>query len=264
VNRIHPAAAVGFAHAADVYERARPSYPSEAVDWIGEQAGLGPGRVVADVGAGTGKLTRLLIPTGARVLAVEPIAEMREQLARTSPGAELLDGTAESLPLSDGSVDAITVAQAFHWFDQDAALPEFHRVLRPAGSLVLIWNMRDLEDPLQAAIEELLRPLRRTVSTPRYGAWRPALERSLLFGPCREETFRYDHPSTAADVCDRVASTSFVAAMPAAERDPLLDRVRELTDGLPERFPFRYRTEVLVFPRSSDRGDSQRGTSSGG
>ena len=264
MSRIHPAAAVGFARAADVYEQARPSYPAEAVAWIGEQIGLGPGRVVVDVGAGTGKLTRLLIPSGARVIAVEPIAEMRDQLAAASPGAELLDGTAESLPLPDESVDAITVAQAFHWFDQNEALPEFHRVLRPGGSLVLIWNKRDLEDPLQAAIEELLRPVRRSVSTPRYGSWRPSLERSPLFGPCDEASFRYDQSSTADDVCGRVASTSFVAALPATERDPLLERVRALTAGLPERFPFRYRTDVLVFPRSSDRGDAERGTSTEG
>ena len=264
MNRIDPVAAAGFAQGADAYERARPSYPAEAVGWIAAEAGLGPGRVVVDLAAGTGKLTRLLVPTGARVVAVEPVAEMRAKLAETSPGAEALDGTAESLPLADASADAITVAQAFHWFDHGTALPELHRVLRPGGTLVLIWNMRDLEDPLQAAIEELLRPVRRSVVAQQYGAWRGPLERSPLFGPSREVAFRYEHLSTADDLCDRVASTSFVAAMSPVERARLLLRARALVDGRPERFPFRYRTEVMAFPRSSDQGFHGPGASDGG
>ncbi len=260
MSRVHPVAAAGFAGAADVYERARPSYPAAAVSWIVERAGLGPGRVVVDVGAGTGKLTRLLVPTGARVVAVEPVAEMRAKLRETAPEAEALDGTAESLPLADSSADAITVAQAFHWFDHDASLPELHRVLRPEGVLVLIWNMRDLDDPLQAALESLLEPWRRSVSAQEH-AWRGPLERSPLFDSGERVDFHYDRPSTVADVVDRVASTSFVAALPQAERDELLARVRAvvLAQGLTEPFPFRYRTDVYAFPRSSDRADARRG-----
>jgi SAM-dependent methyltransferase len=264
VSRIDPVAAAGFARAADVYERARPSYPDEAIAWIVAQTGLGPGGVVVDLAAGTGKLTRLLVPTGAQVVAVEPVREMRDKLAATSPGAEALDGTAESLPLTDGSADVITVAQAFHWFEPDAALPELHRVLRPGGLLVLVWNMRDLDDPLQAAIEELLLPFRRSAGAQRYGVWRAPLERSPLFGPSTEASFRYDHPSTADDLCDRVASTSFIAAMEPGERDRLLVRVRALADGLSEPFPFRYRTEVIAFTRSSDHETGQPAPSNGG
>jgi ubiquinone/menaquinone biosynthesis C-methylase UbiE len=135
-----------FARVADVYERARPSYPAEAVAWIVERAGLGPGAVVCDVAAGTGKLTRLLLPSGARVIAVEPVPEMREQLEAAVAGVEVLDGTAESLPLDDTSVDCITVAQAFHWFDYGRALPELERVIRPGGRLAVIWNVRDDDD----------------------------------------------------------------------------------------------------------------------
>ena len=264
MNRVHPVAAAGFASAADVYERARPSYPADAVSWIAEQAGLRPGRVVVDVGAGTGKLTRLLVPTGARVVAIEPIAEMRAKLVETTPGAEVLDGTAESLPLAPASADAITIAQAFHWFDHDAALPELHRVLRPGGTLVLVWNMRDLEDPLQAAIEELLEPVRGSVSTQQYGAWRAPLEGSPLFGEGIDAAFPLVQLSTAAELSERVASTSFVAALPSAERGALLTRARALADGLPEPFPFRYRTEVYAFPRSSDRDGGTRRASAEG
>ena len=257
MSRIDPVAAAGFASAADVYERARPSYPAEAVAWIAERTGLGPGRTVVDVGAGTGKLTRLLTPTGARVIAIEPIAEMRAKLT----GVETLDGTAEDLPLPDGAADVITVAQAFHWFDLDRALPELYRVLRPGGSLAVIWNSRDLDDPLQAGVEELLLAARGGSPAQQYGHWRAPLARSPLFGELQTREFRYEQQFTADDLCDRVASTSFVAAMPALEREELLVRVRALAYGLDEPFPFPYKTEVHIVPRSSDRGDEGRGTS---
>ena len=127
---MHPVAAAGFASAADVYDRARPSYPEEAVAWMAQRCELGEGKTVVDVGAGTGKLTRLLPTTRAHVIAVEPVAEMRAKLT----GVQALDGTAEEIPLPDGSADVITVAQAFHWFDHERALPELHRVLKPGGT----------------------------------------------------------------------------------------------------------------------------------
>ena len=257
MSHVHPVAAAGFASAADVYERARPSYPRESVTWVAERAGLGPGRTVVDVGAGTGKLTRLLVATGARVIAVEPVAEMRAKLA----GIEALDGTAEQIPLPDATADVITVAQAFHWFDHDRALPELHRVLRPGGCLALFWNVRDLDDPLQRGIDELLAPHRGALIAQREGAWRRPLEQSPLFGPVEKRSFRYAQQFTVEDLCDRVASTSFVAAMPPGEREELLVRVRALTRGLAEPFAFPYDTEVQLTPRSSSRGEDRRGTS---
>jgi SAM-dependent methyltransferase len=254
---IHPSAAVGFASAAEVYERARPSYPQDAVDWLVAQTGLGEGRTVVDLGAGTGKLTRLLLPTGARVVAVEPIAEMRAHIH----GAEVVDGTAEAIPVPDGSVDVVTVAQAFHWFDHDRALPELHRVLREDGSLVLVWNMRDLDDPVQRGVEDLLAPMRTDIPGQIQGAWREPLARSSLFGPATVGEFAIEQRFTTDDLCDRVASTSFVAALPAVDREELLVRVRALTHGIAEPFAFPYKTEVHVIPRSSDRDENERGTS---
>ena len=108
---------------ADVYERARPEYPAEAVDWIAAKLDLRPGRTVLDLGAGTGKLTRALIPTGARVIAVEPGDAMRAELERAVPSALALRGSAEAIPLGDNTVDAITVGQAFHWFRHDERFP---------------------------------------------------------------------------------------------------------------------------------------------
>jgi SAM-dependent methyltransferase len=246
VRHVDPVAAAGFASAAEVYERARPSYPAEAVDWLVERTGLAPGRTVLDVGAGTGKLTRLLVPSGARVVAVEPIAEMRALIR----GAETVDATAEELPFAAGAADVVTVAQAFHWFDHERALPELHRVLRPGGVLALVWTMRDLEDPVQRAVEDLLAPLRGETPLQHVGHWREPLERSPLFGPGEVRQFAYEQRFTTGDLCDRVASTSFVAALSPAERESLLARVRGLTHGLAEPFPFPYLTEVHVYPRA--------------
>src|SRR6185503_12958613 len=145
---VHRLAAVGFDRAADAYERARPSYPDEAVALLVGALGIGPGRRVLDLAAGTGKLTRLLMPTGAGLVAVEPVAGMRARLLAAVPEVEVLDGTAEALPLPDGSVDAVVCAQAWHWFDSAAALAEVRRVLRPgparaAGGLAVVFNIRD-------------------------------------------------------------------------------------------------------------------------
>jgi ubiquinone/menaquinone biosynthesis C-methylase UbiE len=130
-ERVHQAAR-GFEQAADAYERARPTYPQAAVAWLCERLAVRRGRRVLDLAAGTGKLTRSLVAAGADVVAVEPIAAMRERLP---PEVEALDGTAEAIPLPGASVDAVTVAQAFHWFDAEPALAEIHRVLRPGGTL---------------------------------------------------------------------------------------------------------------------------------
>jgi SAM-dependent methyltransferase len=247
---VHPIAAAGFGAAAEIYERARPSYPAEAVDWIVERVGLREGVTVLDLAAGTGKLTRLLVPTGARVIAVEPVPEMRAVLVRAVPGAEVLEGTAERIPLEDESVDVLTVAQAMHWFDLDRALPELHRVLRPGGCVVAVWNSRDTADPLQRGLEELLTEHRGVVTAQREGAWRTVVEASPLFGPVEKAHFRHEQLFTADDLCDRVASTSFVATMSEPDRAALLGQVRALAAGREEPFSFPYETEVHVIPRT--------------
>jgi SAM-dependent methyltransferase len=246
VEQVHPVAAAGFSAAADVYERARPSYPAEAIDWLVRRVDLREGRTIVDVGAGTGKLTRLLVATGAHVVAVEPLPAMLERLVEAAPGAEPILGTAELLPLPDASADVITVAQAMHWFDQSRALPEFRRVLRPGGRVALVWNSRDLDDPLQAGLGRVLEPVRRRVPAQVDDAWREPFERSRLFGPFEVFRIPFAQLFTVEDLCDRVSSTSFVAAMPSEERAELLASVRALVDGVPEPFPFRYVTEIFV------------------
>jgi SAM-dependent methyltransferase len=133
-----------FGVAATVYERARPTYPDEAVDWLIPEHTLPHGSPkIVDLGAGTGKLTRMITARGLDVTAVEPSDGMREQLRAALPGVIAIEGTAEELPLETSSVDAVLVAQAWHWVDVQRASVEVARVLKPGGRLGLIWNVRD-------------------------------------------------------------------------------------------------------------------------
>ena len=246
MSGVHPIASQGFARSARAYERGRPGYPPSALEDLSERLRLGPGRTVVDLAAGTGKLTRELVRTGAEVLAVEPLAEMRAELPRE---ATALAGTAEAIPLESGSADAVTVAQAFHWFDGERALAEIHRVLRPGGALALVWNARREDDPVNQAIDALVEPLRHESEAPQYrdGSWRPALERSRLFGPADERRHHNEQALDADGLADRVGSVSFVAALEPGPREALLARVRALADDGPVVVP--YTTLVQVHPR---------------
>jgi SAM-dependent methyltransferase len=222
---LHSAASAGFARSVAAYERGRPGYPPAAVDFLAARLRLGPGRTVVDLAAGTGKLTRPLLAAGADLVAVEPVAEMRAALPA---GARAVEGTAEAIPLATASADAVTVAQAFHWFDGDAALAEIHRVLRPGGALALVWNRRQMDDPLNQAIEELIAPHRGHTSALRTGAWRGAFERTKLFGPLEERVFPNEQSLDADELVDRIASVSFIAALDEKERTKLLRAARAL------------------------------------
>jgi len=238
---VHKAAAVGFARSARAYERGRPGYPDDAVDRL--VAAL-PGGAVVDLAAGTGKLTRALVARGLDVVAVEPVAEMRAAIAAP---ARAVEGTAEAIPLPDRSADAVTVAQAFHWFDGPRALAEIHRVLRPGGVLALLWNRRDTRDALQGRITDLLEPHRADVPAHRDQAWRAVLQDSALFGAPREETFANEQRVDADGLADRVGSISFVAAMGEAERARLLAEIRALAGG--GTVTLRYVVELQLVTR---------------
>ncbi len=238
------AATAGYARAAPAYERGRPGYPQAAVDFLAARLRLGPGRTVVDLAAGTGKLTRPLLATGAEVVAVEPVAEMRAALP---VGARALDGTAEAIPLTTASAGAVAVAQAFHWFDGEAALAEIHRVLRPGGALALVWNRRRMDEPLNQAIEELTDPYRGQPSTFHTGAWRVAFERTKLFGPFEEHVFPNVQSLDADGLADRIASISFIAALDESERTTVVRAARALAGG--GGVTIRHDTEVLVTDR---------------
>lgn len=246
---IHEDARRGFGRGADAYERGRPGYPAKAIRWLERRLELGPGRTVVDVGAGTGKLTRELVASGAAVIAVEPVAAMRAVLEQAVPEARAMDGTAEAIPVGDGSVDAIVVAQAFHWFDGPAALAEFHRVLRPDGRIALIWNGRLREQPLHRAINEIVEPYRRDTPTHYRGEWRESIACTALFTPVGDLEVPFEQDLDADQLVDRVGSTSFIAALPDAERERVLARIRDLaarTDG-PVRLG--YVTQVYLYQR---------------
>jgi SAM-dependent methyltransferase len=239
---IHRAAAEGFARSADAYERGRPEFPAEALEHL--MARLPADPEVLDLAAGTGKLTRPLVAAGARVVAVEPVAEMRAALPAE---VRALDGRAEAIPLGDGAVDAVTVGQAFHWFDGDAALAEIARVLRPDGVLALFWNRRVDSDPVNAAVEALVAPHRGDVPAHRTGKWRSAFERTSLFGPLEERDFTSEQVLDADGLEARVGSISFIAALDSRERGAVLQAARELAADGPVRVP--YRTEVQLAHR---------------
>ena len=241
---VHRVASTGFAQSADSYEQGRPEYPAAAVAWLSRRLCLGADRLVIDLAAGTGKLTRALVASGAEVVAIEPVAEMR---ALIGPTIRVLEGTAEKIPLPDASADAVTVAQAFHWFDGDSALTEIHRVLRPGGALALVWNGRVPDEPVNEAIEAIIAPHRGDTPAHRSGTWRAAFDRTSLFGPLEEKEFPNAQTLDAEALGARVGSISFIAALPALDREQVLGAVRALAQRGPVTVP--YVTEVQVADR---------------
>jgi len=242
-------ASKGFSSAADVYERARPTYAADAVAWTCERLGIRPGRTVLDLAAGTGKLTRDLVPTGAHVIAVEPLDEMREHLVRLLPDVEALGGTAEDIPLEDGSADAVVCAQAFHWFDPERALPEIHRVLSAGGGLALLYNSRDLHDHVQKTLDDLLEPYRGDVRRHWTNAHDDVLEHTDLFGAVEHRTWRSEQPVDLHGLLEAAASRSYVASLDDEPRAELLGRIRDRFADEPEPIILRYDVDVFVVDR---------------
>jgi len=224
--------AASFGSAAGLYERGRPPYPPAALDWL-----LPPtARRVLDVGAGTGKLTRLLVARGLDVVAVEPADGMRAELTRVLPGTRALAGSAEQIPLADGAVDAVLFAQAWHWADPVRAVPEVARVLSPGGTLGLVWNERDERVGWVAELGRIIGETREddpdeddpdednTSDHPRVGP---------PFSPLERHDVPWIHRREVRELLDMVASRSYVILLPPDERQTLLDRVRRLVETDP-------------------------------
>jgi ubiquinone/menaquinone biosynthesis C-methylase UbiE len=237
-------AARGFQAGAVAYEAARPGYPDQAVRILADGLGIARGTAVCDLAAGTGKLTRRLLKLGATVVAVEPVEAMREQARSRLPDATVVDGTAESIPLPDASVDVVTVAQAFHWFDAPAALTEIARVLRPGGGLALLWNERDETTAWVAEMSRLIRWHERTVSRYQHIDWARVVADARLFLPLEEAAVRWEQPMTRETLADRVRSISYIAVMPPSERERLAADVVGLVVRLPEPFGLPYTCRV--------------------
>lgn len=248
-QRMHEAARKGFAAQSAAYERGRPEYPAELAGWLRDVLGVRSGHRVLDLGAGTGKFTKRLLALQAEVVAVEPVAAMRERLQTALPGVRALAGTAEALPLPDGSVDAVVCAQAFHWFANGQALREMHRVLRPGGRLGLVWNVRDARVDWVAAITALITPYEGDAPRHHSGRWREPFAEQSLFGPLQLDHFDHAHEGGFDEVVmDRFRSVSFIAA----QAEPVRRETEAALRRLPEQYAalrapcirFPYRTEA--------------------
>jgi SAM-dependent methyltransferase len=236
---LHPLAEQ-FASVADVYERGRPEYAPAVIGALAAELGLAPGDPVLDLAAGTGKLTRALLAFGLDVVAVEPQGPLRGKLAEHVGSERVREGVAEAIPLPDGSVAAVTVADAFHWFDRDRALREIRRVLRPGGGLAVVstvpdWRGASWSDELGSLVAGT-RPEHPHFDGP---PWQQAVEAARGWGEPREVRVTTSRPADPERIVDHLASMSWIAGMPDGERDETIRQIRELvlSGETPEQFP---------------------------
>ncbi|MGY2877156.1 SAM-dependent methyltransferase [Marmoricola sp. URHA0025 HA25] len=212
--------ALSFATVSQAYDRARPSYPQDAVGWlVGSQRST-----VVELGAGTGKLTELLVAAGHDVVATDPLSEMLVHLRARVPAARTAVATAEQIPVASCAADVVVCAQSFHWFDHEVALPEIARVLRPGGVLALVWNARDEAIPWVRKLGKIIGS-----SDNRADLADPAAD-SEHFGDVDSQEFRFWQALRRDELFDLVRSRSYVALLEDAQRDELLTRVGALYD----------------------------------
>lgn len=226
---------LSFGSIAEHYDRARPTYPTEAVAWA---VGPDPGRVL-DLGAGTGKLTRVALGLGLDVIAVEPDPGMRAQFDAATPGLSALAGSAEEIPLADGGVDAVIVGQAYHWFTPDKALPEIARVLKPGGVFAPMWNTRAPDQDWVKRLDEI-------INGDKKSPWSRSEDPDFgpLFTAIEDRHFSHSVTYTAQRVRDHVSSRSDYLVASPEERARILAEVDRVTAGLGEEFELRYDTLV--------------------
>ncbi len=239
---LHPLAQQ-FASVAGEYERGRPGYPPAVVGAIAAELAVPAGASVLDLGAGTGKLSRALLAAGYDVIAVEPLHTMRELLAERIGAGHVLAGTAERIPVGDGSVAAVTVADAFHWFDPPVALAEIRRVLRPGGGLAVLntapdWSGMSWAHELGTLVTELRPEHPNFEGTP----WQEAVRADGGFGDPREITLTIPQPASAERIADHMSSMSWIAALPDQRRREVSARIEQLlaSGEIPPELPMHY------------------------
>ena len=236
---------VGFEAASDVYERGRPGYQEDLVAFVVERARIREGTRVLDLAAGTGKFTRELVQLGATCVAVEPSASMREMLTRLVPGVPVIAGLGEAIPLRTRSMEAVVVAQAFHWFDPPVALAEIARVLRPGGVLSLVWNERDERDPVMKELSRMT-SWDRCMPYPVGMDFSPIIDASHCFGPVTRSLFHFTQPLDRQALVDQVASRSYVRVLPDDERASFLAEVAAFAGTLEEPIMMPYNTQLFT------------------
>jgi SAM-dependent methyltransferase len=226
VDTLHPLAAQ-FASVADAYERGRPEYPPAAVGALAAELGLSPGARILDLAAGTGKLSRALLAAGFDVVAVEPLDSLRALLSERIGADRVKAGVAEQIPLGDAEVDAVTAADAFHWFDQARALREIRRVLRPRGGLVVLSMVPDWSGASWAhelgSFMAAIRPQHPHFDGP---SWQAAVIDAGGWSTPREIRVTTTEPTDAQRILDHMMSMSWIAAMADDERQAAAERMR--------------------------------------
>jgi len=223
---------LSFGSVASDYDRYRPPPPPQALDWLIPR----DARAILDLAAGTGVVTRELIGRAARVVAVEPDGRMREVLAARCPGAEVLEGRGEDIPLPDASVDAVVISAAWHWLDPGRAVPEITRVLRPGGTLGVIWISRDVRVPWVAEFNALARESLEADRRPRQEGRR---RREVTFppgtplSPPEERRFEFSLPMTSEQLAGLLGTYSGVITMEPGQRAEFSRRVTAFLDRQP-------------------------------
>jgi ubiquinone/menaquinone biosynthesis C-methylase UbiE len=239
----HALAKAGFQNGA-LYDAARPNYPEDVFAYFSTVLGLNQSMHAVDLGAGSGIFSRQLQPLVGTVTGVEPSASMRASFRSSSAGMEVLDGSDVSIPLDDDSIDAVFVAQAFHWFDAPRALKEIHRVLVPQGGLGLVWNERDETVEWVAALS---RAMQWDTRQP-YEVGRDFTD-VISSGPfTKVERVEFSHAQMLSreGLLQRVLTTSYISTMNQEERDQLMRPVRMVVDQLTEPIVLPYITTAYT------------------
>ncbi|WP_168460383.1 class I SAM-dependent methyltransferase [Acinetobacter sp. A1] len=252
---LHPAAQQGFGSGASLYQQVRPSYPQEVDTFLQDQLKVLPNSHIVDLGSGTGKFLPHLLKLTTQLTAVEPIASMLTELRQLYPQVATVQARSEQLPLPTQCADLVSCAQSFHWFANLQSLKEIHRILKPQAHLLLIWNQRDILVNWVNALAEMILPFEG--DTPRFHNqdWRQVFADTDLFQLCHEQQFHHRHVGTVEQVVSkRLLSTSFIAAMPAAQQQQLKTQFEQLIleyTGLhaQDTIEFPYCTHVFIYQK---------------
>ncbi len=231
------------------YDELRPSYAPEAVEWAAERGSLRKGSSVVDLAAGTGQLSKLFAGLGMKPIAVAPAANMRAVFGERLPGVRVVDGTAERMPLPDGSADVVVVGNAFHHFERQPAFAQIHRVLRLGGALALFWawplEEEQLSIPGLREIDEVVTAARASndIATA-YRSWAAVPDAADGFGPFERREFPVTHVLPSSRLVDLYATSSDVASLSDPVRNDLLDGIRRLSSALPDTLHLPARSVV--------------------